>query len=103
MKYKGYRGQVMYDDEARVFHGRIVGLKDVISFQGTTVIELEQALKDSVDTYLAWCEELGEKPEKPCSGNLRLRMSPQLHAELVVEAAKKGMSLNSLINAKLSK
>ncbi len=102
MRYKDYRGQLTYDEEARIFHGRVVGLKDVITFQGTTVDELEQALKDSVNAYLDWCEKLGEKPEKPCSGNLRVRMSPELHAELVIDAAKKGISLNSLINKKLS-
>jgi len=102
MKYKGYRGLIMYDDDARLFYGRIVGLQDVITFQGTTVDELEEALKDSVEAYFELCEKLGQKPEKGCSGNLRLRMSPELHAGLVIEAAKKGISLNSLINNKLT-
>ncbi len=57
MKYKGYFGEVTYDDEARIFHGEVMGLKDVITFQGTTVQELEAAFKDSVDDYLAWCKQ----------------------------------------------
>ena len=57
MKYKGYIGQVTYDDEAKLFHGEVIDLKDVITFQGTTVKELETAFKDSIDDYLAWCEE----------------------------------------------
>ena len=54
MQYKGYIGHVEYDDEAKIFHGQIVGLKDVITFQGSSVEELEVAFRDSVEDYLAW-------------------------------------------------
>lgn len=64
MRYKNYQGHIMYDDMAGVFHGHVVGLKDVITFQGTTDAELKQAFKDSVDDYLVWCDDLGEKPEE---------------------------------------
>jgi predicted HicB family RNase H-like nuclease len=70
MKYKGYQGHVDYDDKAKLFHGEVVGLRDVITFQGTSVDELEQAFKDSVDEYLDFCKELGRAPEKPFSGKL---------------------------------
>lgn len=80
MKYKGYLGEAFYDAEAKIFHGEILGLKDVITFQGTTVKELEQAFKDSIDDYLAWCKDRGEKPEKTFSGNIRLRIpSEKVH------------------------
>ena len=62
MQYKGYIGHVEYDDEAKIFHGQIVGLKDVITFQGSSVEELEVAFRDSVEDYLAWCKK--EKSEK---------------------------------------
>jgi len=64
MNYKGYLGRIAYDDGAKLFYGEIVGLKDVITFQGTSVKELTKAFKDSVDDYLTWCKERGEKPEK---------------------------------------
>ena len=101
MRYKGYFGEPEYDYEAKIFHGEVVGLKDVITFQGKTVKELEKAFKDSIDDYLAWCKERGEKPEKTYSGNIRLRMTSNLHAHLALEAAKQGISLNDLINQKL--
>ncbi|MFA6263223.1 MAG: type II toxin-antitoxin system HicB family antitoxin [Candidatus Babeliales bacterium] len=103
MKYKGYLGEVTYDAIARIFHGEVLGLKDVITFQGTTVTELEKAFKDSVDDYLDWCKERGEEPEKSFSGNLRLRISPDLHAKLAQTAIIQGISLNSLIIDKLQK
>ena len=67
MKYKDYIGHVEYDDEAKIFHGEVVGLRDIITFQGKSVEELEQAFKDSVDDYLNWCKERGEKPERTFS------------------------------------
>ena len=103
MKYKGYLGQVVYDDEAKIFHGDVIGLKDVITFQGTTVQELERAFKDSVEDYLEWCHELGRKPEKTFSGNLRIRLTADLHAHLSQEALNQGISLNSFIIEKLKK
>lgn len=97
MKYKGYIGHVEYDDEAKIFHGEVVGLKDIITFQGRSVEELEQAFNDSVDDYLNWCKELGEKPEKTFSGIFNLRIPPDLHAKLALQAKSIGISLNSFI------
>lgn len=101
MKYKGFLGHVEYDDDAKIFHGEIVGLKDVITFQGKTVEELEKAFRDSVEDYLAWCSERGEPPEKTFSGTFNLRIPPELHAKLSVQAKSLGLSLNSYVTEKL--
>jgi len=103
MKYKGYMGKVEYDSDAKLFHGEVVGLKDTITFQGTNPEELDREFKKSIDIYLDWCKELGEKPEKTFSGKLHIRMAPDLHAYLAIEAARRGISLNELINEKLYK
>jgi len=103
MKYRDYVGHVTYDDEAKVFHGEVMGLRDVITFQGCTVQELEQAFKDSVNEYIAFCKERGEKPEKTFSGNLRIRIDPDLHAQLALEASSHKQSLNTLIIDKLKR
>ena len=103
MKYKGYEGVVAFDEEAKLFHGDVIGIKDVITFQGTSVDALEKAFKDSVDDYISWCKERGEQPEKSFSGNLRVRIPVELHAHLSVEAARRGISLNQLIASKLQK
>jgi len=97
MKYKDYHGQVNYDEEAKLFHGEVVGLRDVITFQGTSVDELEQAFKDSVDEYLDFCKELGRSPEKPFSGKLMLRLPPEIHERAAYQAKTTGLSLNAWI------
>lgn len=103
MKYKGYMGDVVYDDEAKIFHGEVVGIKDTITFQGDSVKELEQSFKDSVNDYLAFCKERGENPDKPYSGKFNIRISPTLHARLYVVAKKNKESLNSYITHTLER
>ncbi len=68
LRYNGYTGHVEFDDEAGLFHGEVIDLRDVITFQGTSVEELERAFRDSVDDYLEFCEERGEEPDKPSPG-----------------------------------
>lgn len=103
LKYKGYLGVVQFDDEAMIFHGDVIGIRDVITFRGISPKELKTEFERSVDGYLEWCQELGQEPERPFSGNIHLRMQPELHAQLAAEAKYKGLSLNHYINQTLSK
>ena len=97
MEYKGYLGTVEYDAQAKIFHGDIINTRDVITFQGTTVNEIEQAFMDSIDDYIAWCKEDGVEPEKPYSGKFNVRLSPELHRQIAILAKKKHISLNSFV------
>jgi predicted HicB family RNase H-like nuclease len=98
MEYKGYFAKVEFDDEADIFHGEVINLRDVITFEGKTVDELRTALVDSVEDYLAFCKERGEEPDKPYSGKFLVRVEPELHKTLVIQARKKGKSLNTLVH-----
>lgn len=103
MKYKGYTGHVEYDDDAKIFHGELLGIKDVVTFQGISVDEIEQSFKDSVDDYLAFCAERGEEPDRPFSGKFNLRIPPKLHAKLSIAAQLHGESLNNYITKMLQR
>jgi len=103
MEYKGYFAKVEFDDNDNIFHGEVISLRDVITFEGETVEELRQAFHDSVDDYLEFCAERGENPEKPYSGKFVVRVEPELHKNIVIEARKKGKSLNTWVTDALSK
>jgi len=103
LEHKGYVGHVEYDDEAEIFHGEIINTRDVITFQGKSVDELQTAFVDSIEDYLEYCTERGEKPEKPFSGKFVLRTSPDLHRELFLAAKKAGKSLNAWLNEQLER
>ena len=97
MEYKGYIGEVDFDSEAHIFHGEIINTRDVITFQGKTVDEIEIAFQESVDDYIEWCLEEGVSPEKPYSGKFNLRLSPELHKEVAITAKKMKMSINKFV------
>jgi predicted HicB family RNase H-like nuclease len=103
LEYKGYKGRVDFDSDAKIFHGEVVETRDVITFQGTSVEELETAFRDSVDDYLEFCAQRGEEPDKPFTGRLMVRLEPDLHRKLYVEAKEEGKSLNQLISERLQK
>ena len=97
INYKGYIGQVEFDAENHIFTGSVVNTRTVITFQGSSVDEIENEFKASVDDYLKWCKEDGVEPEKPYSGNFTVRLKPELHQKLAIGAKVLGMSINSFV------
>lgn len=94
MNHKGYSAKVEFDAEDRIFVGRVVGIRDVVSFHGESVGELETACREAIDDYLDACEKLGQQPNKPYSGNLMLRVSAEVHAAVATAAETSGKSIN---------
>jgi predicted HicB family RNase H-like nuclease len=102
MKYKGYTGSVAFDAEDRIFHGRVLGVSSaLIGFEGATVADLEKDFQNAVDDYLELCAEQGKEPEKPFKGSFNIRLSPDLHQSLVLNAANQKMTLNAYIKTVL--
>jgi predicted HicB family RNase H-like nuclease len=98
MKYHGYSARIDFDASDSIFVGRLLGMTENIEFHGASVEELRADFEFAVDHYLAECERTGEKPEKPASGKLLLRLSPEVHAAAIVAAASEGMSLNQWVS-----
>ena len=95
LEYKGYVGTVEAD--GGTFVGRVSGLRDVITFEGDTISEIEQAFRDSIDDYLDYCAERGEPADRPYSGKIPLRVDPEIHRKAAVRAQAEGVSLNAWI------
>lgn len=88
--YKRYTGQVEFDAEANVLFGRVLGTRDIVTFEGDAEAEVEQAVRDSIDEYLDFCAGQGRSPEKPFSGNLPLRTTPDRHRQIALAASVSG-------------
>lgn len=97
MNYKGFLASVEYDEDNRIFCGEVINTRTVITFQGTSVDELEVEFHNSVDDYIKWCREDGITPEKPYSGRFNLRFKPELHQRAALAAKSMGISLNSFV------
>ena len=94
MTHKGYAARVEFDAEDHIFVGRVIGIRDVVSFHGETVSELENSFHEAVDNYLDACASLGQQPNKPYSGKLLIRVSSEIHAAVAASAEAAGKSLN---------
>lgn len=97
MNYKGYSATFEVDTKAGIIHGEVLGLRDVLTFQAASVPELEREFEATIDDYLAWCAERGEKPDRPFSGQFMVRVDPQLHRTCSAKARRDGVSLNAWV------
>lgn len=103
MQYKGYAARIEYSDEDDCFVGHIAGINDIVGFHGNSVTELHTAFEEAVDDYLKTCKKTGKLPQKPYSGNIMLRVPPEIHARAAMIAEAQGKSLNSWVTELLSK
>ena len=102
LEHRGYRGRAEFDEEAGIFHGEVLGIRDVVTFEGTSVKGLVKAFRNSVEDYLDFCAARGDEPDWPFSGRLMVRLSQELHRDLWIQARKENKSLNQLISEKLA-
>ena len=95
--YKDFIGSVHFSTEDKVFHGKIEGIIDLVTFEGKSVNELERAFHEGVDDYIALCKEAGKEPLKSCKGSFNVRIPYELHMKAMKQAAIRGVSLNQLV------
>lgn len=97
LKYKGFIGSVHFDAEDRTFYGKLEFINDLITFEGSTVGELENAFHEAVDDYLMLCKKAGKGPLKPHMGIFNVRIPPAIHKKAAEKAALLGIPLNQLV------
>ena len=103
MSYKGYAARIAYDDEDRIFTGRIAGIRDGVGFHAETVDDLRAAFEEAVDDYLETCAKLGKEPQKAYSGQVMFRVDPEVHRKAAIAAELSGKSLNQWAEDVLAK
>lgn len=101
MEYKGYYGSAHYDDDDRIFNGRVGYIRSLVSYEADAARRLRKAFEEAVDDYLALCESRGVEPEKPFKGSFNVRIGPELHRKAALKAMRKGVSLNNLVTEAL--
>jgi predicted HicB family RNase H-like nuclease len=102
IEYRGYTGVFEFDPSIDAFHGRILGLQDVVTFQGRSLDELREEMAESVEDYLELCREAGKEPERPDRGEFLVRTTPEVNRAAAVRAQATGMSLNAWVEATLT-
>jgi len=96
LRHRGYYGSIEASPEDNCLYGKLQFIRALVSYQGQTVAELEQAFKDAVDDYLDTCASLGHAPETPCKGSFNVRVGHDLHLAASIAASQAQISLNDL-------
>lgn len=97
MRYKDYYGSVNFDEEGVIFYGKLLFIRALVSYEGETAKEIQQAFHDAVDDYLETCEQEGITPEKPFKGSFNVRVGEELHEQAMIAATEKEISLNDFV------
>ena len=98
LQYKDYYASVHFSAEDEVFHGKILGINDLVSFEGSSVRELKKSFHEAVEDYLETCRLAGKDPDKTYKGTFNVRIPTELHKEAAVYAATNNVSLNDFVN-----
>jgi predicted HicB family RNase H-like nuclease len=101
LSYKNYNGTVEYSNEDKCLFGKVIGLKSLLSYEGSSVQELEKDFQSVIDEYLQDCAERGVKPEQPYKGSFNVRINPELHRIIAIYAMENGKSLNAAVEEAL--
>jgi predicted HicB family RNase H-like nuclease len=94
LHYKNHVGSVFFSESDGVFHGRIIGISDSISFEGDSVKALTEDFQNAVDEYLGYCNEVGKQPGDSA---FSVKISPSVYDEVKLYAVKKGLSINDFV------
>ena len=103
MQNKGYLARVVFDEAANIFHGEVINIRDVVTFQGKSVEELKKAFSESIEDYFEFCTARNEEPEPPFSGRFTVRLSPEQHRKVIDAAEKSGKDVDSWVADILSR
>ncbi|MFC1591206.1 type II toxin-antitoxin system HicB family antitoxin [Thermodesulfobacteriota bacterium] len=101
LSYNGFIGSVQFSADDDVFCGKIEGIDDLVSYEGTSVAALKKAFRDAVEDYLELCKKAGKQPFKSCKGSFNVRISKELHLAALKKAAMEKISLNQLVKKAL--
>jgi len=102
MEYKNYFGSVNYNDEDRIFYGKVEYIRSLISYEGKDVESLRNSFCEAVDDYLDLAER-GIEPEESFKGSFNIRTGSDLHRRVAIEAKQRGINLNKLVNEAIEK
>ncbi|MBB6146245.1 putative HicB family RNase H-like nuclease [Silvibacterium bohemicum] len=98
LEYKGYSGSVLYSADDKILHGRVIGIRDAITYEGTNVRGLEKNFRAAVDEYLQFCEQESKEPDLPFRGTFNVRLGHELHKRAALYAEEHDQKLNRVVH-----
>ena len=62
--FMDYQGSCQFDSESKTYRGKILGLKDLVTYKASSTDDLKQEFVTAVKDYLETCSELNREPQK---------------------------------------
>lgn len=78
LKHKGFIGTVQFSAKDDIFWGKIIDIRDSVTFEGSTVASLKKEFKEAVDDYIALCIRHSKPVQKTMTGNFNIRINAEL-------------------------
>ena len=98
MEYNGYHAKIEFDKEDQIFVGHIIGINDSVNFHGRSVDELTEAFQNAILNYLDYCKQIGKEPEREFKGSFNVRIKPEQHRKVALQAANEGITINQFVS-----
>lgn len=97
LEYKGYHAKIVYDDDSLSLFGKLYGIRDLVTFESDSPVEIVKEFHSAVDDYLEHCKEIGKDPDREFSGKLNIVVEPEIHRSLETAAKNSGKSFNKFV------
>lgn len=103
LSYKNFMGTFDYIEEENILHGKIEGISDLVTFEGSSIVEIQKSFTEAVDDYIELCKEANKDPYKSFKGSFNVRITPKLHRLAVLKATKLNLTLNQFVQSAIEK
>ena len=98
MEYNGYHAKIEFDQFDQIFVGRVLGINDSINFHGESVKDLTREFHNAISNYLEYCKKAGKEPEREFKGSFNVRIKPEQHKKVALQAANEGITINQFVS-----
>jgi predicted HicB family RNase H-like nuclease len=101
VSYRGYDGSIIHDAEDHLYHGKILGVRDMVIYHGYTVEEAGTIFRQAVDDYISHFEQDGKEPPKPFA-SLPAQIPHELQVKAALFAHENHVDVENVLNMALS-
>ncbi len=102
LKYGDFVASIHLDSNTELLYGKVEGIDDSLTFEGSSVDELRTAFKEAIEDYIEICSKIGKNPHRSYKGSFNIRIKPGLHKKAAFRSVELGMSLNQLVEKAIS-
>ncbi len=99
--YKGFIGQIDFNNDSKLLVGEVVNTQDLIEFYGETAQELQTNFKSRIDEYIQFHKVQSGVSPTPFVGNFTICLSLDQQNKVIHAAKSNGESVSHWLNQRV--